>query len=61
MFLILLNRIPLKKFNEVKKLLKDDHITNANILSKIDNAFNNVKKDNLNNYFKKSRKFYHQK
>jgi transposase len=44
-------------FSEVKKYLRDKDINNNNIVPEINSAFQNVKSDNLKQYFKKSLNF----
>ena len=47
-----------KVFNEIKKYLKDNCITNKNIVKMIKKSINNIKKGNLLKYFIKSINFY---
>ena len=50
---------PIEKiFNESKKYMKDNNITNINILRKIRLSFNNISKLNINNCYKKSLNYY---
>jgi len=47
-----------KVFNEIKNTLKNIPINEGNIIKEINRSFLCIKKENLNNYFKKSINFY---
>jgi transposase len=45
-------------FNELKTYLRNEGINNNDTINKINKAFQNVKRNNLKQYFKKALSFY---